>query len=443
MELIKDEKIQKEKKLKKNENMPKKYTGPIEHNLNSMNKFDINEMRNYMNNNKTNSSENHLITDINVNNLSFKDKDKSKNIESLESSNNNELVMNQNYNYNPKPFSNNSSQQYYSNNNEIIHNNILSISYPDFNKYNNTDNYQYYSEQKAFNPALLIDFSTKKSTRSSNSHYENENDNEIGVKDEIICKNGGRSSLTNMINDYIDYNGFDENENNIKDNKMTMNSFDSPEKNNDSDFIDNDNVNYEENNNNNVELSGNKNKTINSEKMNLNNEEINNLLKDKNENENLNENEEMQLSGNYISSKNSKNKKEKNKIKNIDINNAILKEKKISSDDNVDKIVNNMNIIKKNKILKEIPFQGNYIEYKEYEKYIIGNNHDELLNTGNEEDIFGNFVDNIIKKSYHVYTNRQCPSCANLLTNGKSCVNCPKYHHLIKNGKNKKIKNKK
>ena len=443
MELIKDEKIQKEKKLKKNENMPKKYIRPTDDNLNSMNKFDINEIRNYMNNNKSNNSENHLITDINLNNLSFKDKDKSKNNESLESSNNNELVMNQNYNYNPKSLSNNSSQQYYNNNNnnEIIHNNILSISYPDFNKYNNNDNYQYYSEQKAFNPGLLIDFSTKKSTRSSNSHYEN--DNEISVKNEIICKNGARSSLTNMINDYIDYNDFDENENNIKDNKMTMNSFDSPEKNNGSDFIDNDNNRNEENNNNNFELSGNK--TINSEKMKLNNEEINNLLKDNNENKKLNENEEMQLSGNYISSKSSKNKKEKNKTKNTntDTNNVILKEKKMTSDDNVDKVVNNMNIIKKNKILEKIPFQGNYIEYKEYEKYILGNNHDELLNTGNEEDIFGNFVDNIIKKSYHIYTNRQCPSCANLLTNGKSCVKCPKYHHSIKSGKNIKNKNKK
>ena len=436
MELIKDEKIQKEKKLKKNENMPKKYTGPTADDINSMNKFNINEIRNYMNNNKTNNSENHLITDINLNNLSFKDKDKNKNNESLESSNNNELVMNQNYNYNPKSLSNKSSQQYYNNNNnEIIHNNILSISYPDFNKYNNNDNYQYYSEQKTFNPGLLIDFSTKKSTRSSNSHYEN--DNEIRVKDEIICKNGERSSLTKMINDYVDNNYFDDNENNIKDNKMTMNSFDSPEKNDDNDFIDNDNYN-------NIEFSGNK--TLNSEKMNLNKEEINNLLKNNNENENLNENEEMQLSGNYIiSSKNSIIKKEKNKNRNTNngTNNAILKEKKITSDDNVDKVVNNMNIIKKNKILEEIPFQGNYIEYKQYEKYILGNNHDELLNTGNEEDIFGNFVDNIIEKSYHIYTNRQCPSCANLLTNGKSCVKCPKYHHLIKSGKNIKNKNKK
>ena len=90
-----------------------------------------------------------------------------------------------------------------------------------------------------------------------------------------------------------------------------------------------------------------------------------------------------------------------------------------------------------------MPFNGNYIEYKEYEKYILDNNHDELLNTGKEDDIFGQYIDSIIEKSYHIYTNRQCPSCANLLTNGKSCIKCPKYHHKIKDGKLKQKKNKK
>ena len=414
--------------------------------MNSKNKFNINEIRNYMTNNKTNINEDHLITDVNLNNISFKDKNKDKNYESLESSNNNELVMNKNYNYNPKSISNNSSQNYYSNKYDIIHNNILSISFPENNKYNNTDNYQYYSEQKVFNPGLLIDFSTKKSTRSTNSRFEN--DNEIVKEDINFDKNKARSSLNNMINEYIDNNDIyndndlDENENNIKDNKMTMNSFDSPQKNDDCN--DNDNDSYKDDNNN-IEFSGNK--TTNSEKMNLNNEEINNLLDDKidnNKSVKINENEEIQLSNNYISSKG--NKKEKEKEKNIKKNtkNTILKQKnKINDDDNIDKLINNVNKMNKKKIIEGMPFQGNYIDYKAYEKYILGNNHDELLNTGNEEDIFGNFVDNIIKKSYHIYTNRQCPLCANLLTNGKSCIKCPKYHHLIKSGKTKKIKNKK
>ena len=180
MELVKNEKIQNEKKIKKNENMPKKCIGYNDNNINNIleldstknnsnNKFNINEIRNDMTNNKININENHLITDLNIINISFKDK-KNNNIESLESSNNDDLVMNQNYNYNPKSFSNNSSINTYNNN--IIHNNILSISQPDTNKYNSNDNYQYYSEQKVFNPGLLFDFSTKKSTRSSISHHK-------------------------------------------------------------------------------------------------------------------------------------------------------------------------------------------------------------------------------------------------------------------------------
>ena len=484
MELVKNEKIQNEKKIKKNENMPKKCIGYNDNNINNIleldstknnsnNKFNINEIRNDMTNNKININENHLITDLNIINISFKDK-KNNNIESLESSNNDDLVMNQNYNYNPKSFSNNSSINTYNNN--IIYNNILSISQPDTNKYNSNDNYQYYSEQKVFNPGLLFDFSTKKSTRSSISHHEIGNEMEYPEKNININidKNEGRSSLNNIINEYIDSNGnYNENdleENNIKDNKMTMNSFDSPQKNSD---IDNDDENdignynyndkYEENNNVNLSM----NKTINSEKMNLNNEEINNLLKMNNINQNENENkinDESQISNNYISSKNKKekintnnlnntnnsNKKiEKNKIiknndkkENKNIKNNFLKQKNIINDNKINKIENKEKQINKNKIFEKIPFQGNYIEYKEYEKYILDNSHDELLNTGDEEDIFGKFVDNIIDKSYHIYTNRQCSSCANLLTNGKSCVKCPKYHHIIKSGNNKKIKNK-
>ena len=78
--------------------------------------------------------------------------------------------------------------------------------------------------------------------------------------------------------------------------------------------------------------------------------------------------------------------------------------------------------------------KNNYIGYKEYEKKII-EKEDEIFDVEIEEDIFGKYVDSIIKRSYHVYKNRQCPSCANLLSKGKSCIKCPKYHHLIKSGK--------
>ena len=78
--------------------------------------------------------------------------------------------------------------------------------------------------------------------------------------------------------------------------------------------------------------------------------------------------------------------------------------------------------------------KNNYIGYKEYEKKII-EKEDEIFDIEIEEDIFGKYVDSIIKRRYHVYKNRQCPSCANLLSKGKSCIKCPKYHHLIKSGK--------
>ena len=93
-------------------------------------------------------------------------------------------------------------------------------------------------------------------------------------------------------------------------------------------------------------------------------------------------------------------------------------------------------IIEDNKAMKQSnnKIEKNYLKYKEYERNII-EKEDEIFNDEIEEDAFGKYVDNIIKRSYHVYSNRQCPSCANLLSKGKSCIKCPKYHHLIKNVK--------
>ena len=453
MELAKNEKKQKEMKINKNENQLNKNVDPIinktneliEHNCNNYkNQFKIPEIRNYLNNNRINTSENHLITDINKNNISFQD---NNTFESLESSNKYDFVMNRNYNYNPKSSRKNSS---HNNSNEYIHTNILSISNQENhnNKNNNNDIFQYYSEQKAFNPGLLFDISTKKSTRSSITKNEDECRDKNFVE---ICE---RNSLTKMINEYCVSNENDL-DNNIQDNKMTINSFDFPKINNDkcNDNLENSNINLS------------RFKSINSEKMNLGNEEICNLLNEENQNKNDKENEESQISNNYINSKNNninENKYSNNKnnlfalknIKNLkeakkdnnsfkqkckENNNKLKKER--NKENNIIKDEKENNNINKTKIIEKIPFQGNYIEYKEYEKYILEANHDELLNTGNKEDIFGKFVDNIIEKSYHIYINRQCPSCANLLTNGKSCIKCTKYHHLIKSGKIKKNKN--
>ena len=81
---------------------------------------------------------------------------------------------------------------------------------------------------------------------------------------------------------------------------------------------------------------------------------------------------------------------------------------------------------------------SNNFYYKQGVDYTVITNDitlDEILEI--KEDTFGKYVDNIIKRSYHAYKNRQCPSCAVLLSKGKSCIKCPKYHHLIKSGKNK------
>ena len=109
--------------------------------------------------------------------------------------------------------------------------------------------------------------------------------------------------------------------------------------------------------------------------------------------------------------------------------NEIKKEKSEFIESDRDNQDNNNEKLKKSEQKNET----NYSEYKKYEKNIIDNEDDEILEI--KDDTFGKYVDNIIQRSYRVYKNRQCPSCANLLSKGKSCIKCPKYHHLIKTGK--------
>ena len=98
--------------------------------------------------------------------------------------------------------------------------------------------------------------------------------------------------------------------------------------------------------------------------------------------------------------------------------------------DKIQVIENKKSISIPNKVKKT----KNYSKNKENEKISLYNE-DEIFDIKIEEDHFGKYVDNIINRSYHIYTNRQCPTCANLLSKGKSCIKCPKYHHLIKSGK--------
>jgi hypothetical protein len=118
-----------------------------------------------------------------------------------------------------------------------------------------------------------------------------------------------------------------------------------------------------------------------------------------------------------------------------DNNKEKIFEEKEKSTINKEEECKNVEIEKSESIKKSYnKVKNNYIEYKEYEKKII-EKEDDIFDVEIEEDTFGKYVDNIIKRSYHSYKNRQCPSCANLLSKGKSCIKCPKYHHLIKTGK--------
>lgn len=488
MELEKNKNIQKKVNENRNDYIQSKYTNsntdPKDEmyyqnsNTNTfINSLNINEIRNYMDNNNIINENDPLLTEIYKNNVS------SKGNESLGSINY-DLVMNQNYNYNPKASSNNSSQK----NAEINSPNYLYTSSKEYNNKNhgNNNDYQYYSEQKSFNPKnILFNNSTKKSTRSTGTKGEfqenniqidtNENINNINNDNNSInaINNYGRSSLTKMINECYESNDNDLEDDNVlnsnrKDNKMTMNSFDSSQKNyrtnnnsqENENTLDEDGEEEELNNVSNSNINSLNEKSMNSEKMNFNNEEMCYLL---NGNKQNIEYQESQISDYNIHSKGKKdqiqtNVKERNAINNNNINNKnkdinanikkdMNKNQKLPQQKSNNNTKNNLNEsnpyeignkINKNQFGVKIPFQGNYFEYKKYEKYILDN--EELLNNGNEEDAFGNYVDNIIKKSYHVYTNRQCSTCAKLLTKGKSCIHCPKYHHTLKTQRNQKIK---
>ena len=81
------------------------------------------------------------------------------------------------------------------------------------------------------------------------------------------------------------------------------------------------------------------------------------------------------------------------------------------------------------------PFKKyDYSDYKEYEKKILNNMMDDQLfdGIGTSKDILGKFVDKVLERSLYVYKNRNCHTCAKLLSMGKSTQKCPKCHHLLR-----------
>ena len=428
MELIKEKINQKQSNTERNENSLSSNISNKNSKQNSCYEtFNIKEIRKDMNDNGIMNSNIHLMTDLNDNNITFQE----NNNESLKSSNNEEMVMNQSYNYNPKCSSKNSSDK----KNYSIEENLLYLPQQENNNnfnFQNNNNFQNDSEKKLFNPGLFKDLSTKKSTRSSIS--DDENTKEIKNYNENL-NNKERGSLVNIINEYYENNEKELSENTQDDEMITSNIAKEKNEYYDNSFTSNDNINF----------SGEK--SMNSEKMNLGKEEISNLLKD--DNQYKNSIKELQINKEKTHSKNNNKKEKQLKSKNrFNKNSNVIKEKdknNIQKRDinkystNVQKNIK-LNQQNERKITNENEiFQGNYKIYKDYEKYILNNN-DEFIDLGEEKDIFGKYVDKIIENSYHIYTNRQCPSCANLLTKGKSCKECPKYHHLIKAGK---IKNEK
>ena len=96
---------------------------------------------------------------------------------------------------------------------------------------------------------------------------------------------------------------------------------------------------------------------------------------------------------------------------------------------------------------QKLPFQkhDDYTNYKEYEKQILSNMMDDQLfeGIGTRQDILGEFVDKVLDRSLYVYRNRNCHTCAKLLSMGKSTQKCPKCHHLLKELNEQRKKNKK
>ena len=97
------------------------------------------------------------------------------------------------------------------------------------------------------------------------------------------------------------------------------------------------------------------------------------------------------------------------------------------------------------KTKQKSPFKKyDYTNYRDYEKKILSNMMDDQLfgGIGTTKDILGTFVDKVLDRSLYVYRNRNCHTCAKLLSMGKSTQKCPKCHHLLRELDNQRKKNK-
>ena len=85
--------------------------------------------------------------------------------------------------------------------------------------------------------------------------------------------------------------------------------------------------------------------------------------------------------------------------------------------------------IKNKKSAREI-----YEDYKENEKEVLEKvcKIKDYPDIDPKSDKFGILIDEIIRKAYHHYKNRQCSNCVSLLSKGFSAKKCRIRHHIFK-----------
>ena len=335
-----------------------------------------------------------------------------------------------NLNYNPQ--SADKSSQFNQNSNINYRN-----SFQNSNTKNESCFNQYYSEQKNFQ-GFLKDFSTNKSSKSSVSKKTNEQIENISKEqmnqvkknlnsNNIIINNGSNNSSEN--NSYtINYNSkingdiIETDRMNLNDQYQINTQY---SKHNSNDLAENININNIKN----PSFEKEQNIPINKNIM-PKNIYIKNKILSHNNNYNCNDNNNQKYSECYEEQKISSMQKYeqlKNKIHDLE-----QQKQKLEQDINNEKM--NDKLIQINNE-KKIPFViGNYSEFKEYENKIL-NNEEISYDMENSRDILGEFVDKVIERSYNLYKNRYCSTCAKLLSSGQSTKRCPKNHHRLKNNK--------
>ena len=120
-----------------------------------------------------------------------------------------------------------------------------------------------------------------------------------------------------------------------------------------------------------------------------------------------------------------------------------INETKQNNKNNIPKLKNKkykLNILKNNKKIENEKIKSKknakeiYKDYKENEKEVLEKvcKIEDYPDIDPKSDRFGMLIDEIIRKAYHHYKNRQCTNCVSLLSKGFSAKKCPIRHHIFK-----------